>query len=129
MVGPALVRAGTFRPLDQNLPTLYDQTEIIMRLINTTTFEFKEIDYPDDPDSPRYAILSHRWAREQFELKFHELEKPTEELKMLLPVLVRNDKNGAYNGSIGKAKVAWACPSGQGARVRLGLDRYVLYQG
>ena len=80
-----------------------------MRLINTTTFEFKEIDYPDDPDSPRYAILSHRWAREQFELKFHELEKPTEELKMLLPVLVRNDKNGAYNGSIGKAKVAWAC--------------------
>jgi hypothetical protein len=43
-----------------------------MRLLNTSTFS---IDHFDDPSaSGGYAIVSHRWAADKFEVKFADFE-------------------------------------------------------
>lgn len=47
-----------------------------MRLLDTTTLEFKE--YPDRPDV-EYAILSHRWGNE--EVTFKEYRKSCVNIK------------------------------------------------
>ena len=44
------------------LCTAVQSSRYNMRLINTTTFEFKEF---SDRELPQYAILSHRWGHEE----------------------------------------------------------------
>jgi hypothetical protein len=45
-----------------------------MRLLNTTTLEFRE--FPDLPDEP-YAILSHRWGSEEVTFKEYRKSRAT----------------------------------------------------
>jgi hypothetical protein len=41
----------------------FDQGDLIMRLLNTTTLKLKDI---YDDETPEYAILSHTWGKEEF---------------------------------------------------------------
>ena len=58
-----------------------------MRLLNTTTFEFKNF---FDSSLPQYAILSHRWGSEEEEVSYKQFRKGS--VPTALPGLVKIQK-------------------------------------